>query len=1028
MPTIKTIYVNTGATGGANGRSWQDAYPSLRLAISGESAATPNVLTSNNLTTNDEVAKFLVNASTSAIETSTSLLSIGTGFTTNNTNYIWIVAEDAHRANSVWGTSKYIIQSTGGAGVLQLARDIRIEGLQIESARSGTSQYGIEITSGGSGTKREVVGCYIRRTSNPTGGQTTDDGIRINDISENVYIVNTIFDNFDRGIRGLTSRTNLDKIVRVYNCTFANNSYGINYDSFSPGDFVIKNCLFANCSIAGANGQFAYGTNYNSINSPSFGASFSVYGGDNDNDKVNQTFTFTNGFALTSADTGARGGGVDLSNDPDFPITTDINNKTRTGVWDIGAYNINESVYVLTVDGARTVSANQQNVIANGAGLSGQTSFIIVSGLGNGTRNLSCSIDSTSSSNIIFDVPNLANTLTANIGFGKVFFKVNTLPVIQGTLNPPTGYGYHVVTDISEASNTYCIYNGQSPAIAVGDQILYDKSEFVAINNKGYPSLSNNQTSFSYYIWDVSDETWGTVGVYSTSYNISYNEFVFQAEQFVETGKQEAPTISLNTEEYTFGMSANLKYVSTTGNDSSTTPNNPSTPWLTIQKGIYNLNANDTLLIRGGTYRIDYLLHLRGTFYSQTYGGDPTATVNSQTGTITQPITVRNYPGETVIIDCANTVGVPAGGTITNMFMMLENKQYWRFHGLQFANTTVAFQLGTNVDSTNNTIQWCKFNTPANNKGGDNKGAIILNSSQLSDGTTIQYNEFYGPGQNSDGVHNNTGNIVAFRTRKLAIKNNIMSNTPCGIYFKHANEPNVSNTDIAISGNYIFGTDRFASFFNSNYANIVNNIFASNASLVINESNGIAGGDYNDIQYNTIANNLTLLWATDPDDPPAANGAIGNIVKNNIIRGTTELHRYNATPHFTTTNYNGYGGLIWNNSISYTLPAWKTFYGQDANSVNGAIVFSGGTYPTSIDGFALTSPSIGINSAENGRDMGANVAAVGTTTVGQYGPRTVMRMFANGTVFVGEMNELALSPSLRLFANGAVQVAEFIEV
>jgi hypothetical protein len=43
-------------------------------------------------------------------------------------------------------------------------------------------------------------------------------------------------------------------------------------------------------------------------------------------------------------------------------------------------------------------------------------------------------------------------------------------------------------------------------------------------------------------------------------------------------------------------------------------------------------------------------------------------------------------------------------------------------------------------------------------------------------------------------------------------------------------------------------------------------------------------------------------------------------------------------------------------------------------------------------------------------------------------PSNVMRMFANGSVFVGEMNELALTPSLRLFANGAVQVAEFIEV
>jgi len=44
------------------------------------------------------------------------------------------------------------------------------------------------------------------------------------------------------------------------------------------------------------------------------------------------------------------------------------------------------------------------------------------------------------------------------------------------------------------------------------------------------------------------------------------------------------------------------------------------------------------------------------------------------------------------------------------------------------------------------------------------------------------------------------------------------------------------------------------------------------------------------------------------------------------------------------------------------------------------------------------------------------------------GPNDVMRIFANGTIQVGEMRELALTPSLRLFSNGAVQAAEFIEV
>lgn len=44
------------------------------------------------------------------------------------------------------------------------------------------------------------------------------------------------------------------------------------------------------------------------------------------------------------------------------------------------------------------------------------------------------------------------------------------------------------------------------------------------------------------------------------------------------------------------------------------------------------------------------------------------------------------------------------------------------------------------------------------------------------------------------------------------------------------------------------------------------------------------------------------------------------------------------------------------------------------------------------------------------------------------GPNTAMRIYANGTIQVGELNEVALTSSMRLFANAAVQAAEFIEV
>lgn len=43
------------------------------------------------------------------------------------------------------------------------------------------------------------------------------------------------------------------------------------------------------------------------------------------------------------------------------------------------------------------------------------------------------------------------------------------------------------------------------------------------------------------------------------------------------------------------------------------------------------------------------------------------------------------------------------------------------------------------------------------------------------------------------------------------------------------------------------------------------------------------------------------------------------------------------------------------------------------------------------------------------------------------GENNVLRIYANGTIQMGELFEQSLTPSLRLFANGAVQTAEFIE-
>lgn len=72
------------------------------------------------------------------------------------------------------------------------------------------------------------------------------------------------------------------------------------------------------------------------------------------------------------------------------------------------------------------------------------------------------------------------------------------------------------------------------------------------------------------------------------------------------------------------------KYVAKTGNDSN--DGSLSTPYLTIQKGVDVARAGDTILVKVGTYNERVVV----------YGYD---------GTESSPITIKNYPGDSPIID-----------------------------------------------------------------------------------------------------------------------------------------------------------------------------------------------------------------------------------------------------------------------------------------------------------------------------------------------------------------------------------------
>lgn len=113
-------------------------------------------------------------------------------------------------------------------------------------------------------------------------------------------------------------------------------------------------------------------------------------------------------------------------------------------------------------------------------------------------------------------------------------------------------------------------------------------------------------------------------------------------------------------------------FVSTSGNDSN--PGTSSQPFRTINKGVTVLDAGDTLTVRGGTYNENVqILRTRG--------------VND--GTPGNPITIRNFPGETVVVRGGNAGPQPLS-TISMIGSASQALQYWVIDGLVIGGSGVS--------------------------------------------------------------------------------------------------------------------------------------------------------------------------------------------------------------------------------------------------------------------------------------------------------------------------------------------------
>jgi len=109
---------------------------------------------------------------------------------------------------------------------------------------------------------------------------------------------------------------------------------------------------------------------------------------------------------------------------------------------------------------------------------------------------------------------------------------------------------------------------------------------------------------------------------------------------YTVTPSQTPPTITITSTPVTPTQAPKHEYfVSPSGNDSN--PGTFADPWKTIQKAVENLEAGDWVYIREGTYE-----------------GIQGGWVFQNSGTASQPIVLKNYPGEQVIFRITSATAI----------------------------------------------------------------------------------------------------------------------------------------------------------------------------------------------------------------------------------------------------------------------------------------------------------------------------------------------------------------------------------
>ena len=375
MSTIVQRYINNtdGNTSGGDGTTNATSGPN-RAFVNWTDAKTaiyaeyPNFVSAN----------VQVNVDVTGLISHTSLIAFD-GFVGDATHFLRVRAASGQQHAGYYDTSKAGFITSGGTSTIYPVQSYtRFENLQIVNATSSTT-WGTAFQESGSADVLGLVisGCVIHRTGRSgtavSGGEVYQyGGIVMRDI---VFANNVISGSWFRGID--LQYTSAGSSIVVYNNTIIAptgttyespvgtpfTTYAIDIPNVPAGSFYIKNNRVeavgnGGCYNLGSNAQIT-STNFSSDATSPDGAAYR-----------SKTGTYTDAtnfiYTLQSTDAGIDQG-TSLAADAKYSFSTDIKGTTRSGSWEIGAFDAASYLVVQRYINAASSGGNGTTNATSGA-------------------------------------------------------------------------------------------------------------------------------------------------------------------------------------------------------------------------------------------------------------------------------------------------------------------------------------------------------------------------------------------------------------------------------------------------------------------------------------------------------------------------------------------------------------------------------------------------------------------------------------------------------------------------------------